>query len=327
VKRSTAAIGTVLLACALATGCASTEEDPGAVRVAALKGPTTMGLVGLMDADASGTSDLDYEVTVYGTPDEVVPKIVQGDLDIALIPANLAAVLYNRTAGTDAAIEVLAVNTLGVLSVVESGTTVDGIEDLAGRTIYSTGKGSSPEFVLNYLLAENGLEAGVDVTVQYMSEATEVAAALSAEPGAVGVLPQPYVTVLTSKNPGIRVALDLTDEWEKVATDSQLVTGVVIVRTAFSTVHPEALDRFLAEYRSSTEFVNASPAEAAPLIVDAGIVPDAALAEAAIPFCHITFLAGSEMRSSLEGYLTVLFAADPASVGGSLPDDAFYHNG
>lgn len=326
-KRACSAIGAALVASVLLAGCSTPQDDPGTVRVAALKGPTTMGLVGLMDADAKGTSDLDYEFAVYGTPDEVVPKIVQGDLDIALIPANLAAVLYNRTAGTDAAIEVLAVNTLGVLSVVESGDTVDEMADLEGRTIYSTGKGASPEFVLNYLLAENGLEPGVGVTVEYMSEATEVAAVLAAEPGAVGVLPQPYVTVLTSKNPDVRVALDLTEEWAKVTTDSQLVTGVVVVRAAFAQEHPDAVDRFLAEYEASTAFTNASPSEAAPLIVEAGIVPDAALAEAAIPLCYITFLAGAQMRDALEGYLNVLFHANPASIGGSLPDDAFYHGG
>ena len=301
--------------------------EPVTVNIASLKGPTTMGLVGLMEEASTGMAAEDYQVSVYGTPDEIVPQIVQGKLDIALVPANLAAVLYNKTAGSDAQIAVLAINTLGVLNVVEAGDTIHSVADLKGHTVYSTGKGATPEYVLNYLLTENGLTPGVDVTVEFKSEATEVSAALAAEPGAIGVLPQPYVTVVESKVEGLRTALDLTEEWTKVTADSQLVTGVVVVRAAFAAEHPEAVLHFMEDYQESTDFVNASPDEAAPLIVDAGIVPDAALAEAAIPECNITFIDGAALKSTLAGYLGVLFAADPASVGGSLPGDDFYYGG
>src|SRR5690606_7645307 len=164
----------------------------------------------------------------YGTPDEVVPLIVQGEIDIALIPANLASVLFNKTKDTDAAIAVAAINTLGVLEVVEAGDSISDIGDLQGRTIYSTGKGTTPEYVLNYVLTQNGLTPGTDVTVEFLSEATEVAARLATEPGAVGVLPQPYVTVLQAKDPSVRSALSLTEEWDSVSPGSPLVTGVVI---------------------------------------------------------------------------------------------------
>ncbi len=300
---------------------------PMTVNIASLKGPTTMGLVKLIDDASKGTAAEDYQATIYGTPDEVIPLVVQGKLDIALIPANLAAVLYAKTKGTDAQVSVAAVNTLGVLDIVEVGDTIHSFADLKGRTIYSTGKGASPEYVLNYLLAQNGLTPGVDVTVEFKSEATEVTAALAAEPGAVGVLPQPYVTIVETKVPGARTALDLTTEWAKVNTDSQLVTGVVIMRNAFAAEHPDAVAQFMKDYQASTAFTNDNPADAAPLIVAAGIVPSPEVAVAAIPFCNIVDITGAEMKATLGGYLAVLFGADPKSVGGSLPGDDFYYGG
>lgn len=298
---------------------------PATITIASLKGPTTMGLVGLMDETATFVDD--YQVTVYGSPDEVVPLVAQGAVDVALIPSNLAAVLYNKTKGTEQQISVAAVNTLGVLNIVEVGETVTTLEDLKGKTIYSTGKGASPEYVLNYLLTEAGLTPGVDVTVNYLTEHTEVVATLAATPGAIGVLPQPFVTIAEAKTPGLRVALDLTEEWAAVSPDSQLITGVVVVNNAFAAENPEAVARFLADYEASTEWVNASPAEAAPLIVAAGIVPDPAIAEKAIPKCYITYVAGAELKTNLGGYLQVLFDADPKSVGGALPGDDFYFGG
>lgn len=306
----------------------TTPAEPTTIRIASLKGPTTMGLVGLMQDAEAGTAAEDYQVEVYGTPDEVVPLVVQGNVDIALVPANLAAVLYARTLTDDGAqVQVAAINTLGMLEVVEAGETVGSIEDLRGRTIYSTGKGASPEFVLDFLLARNGIDPDTDVTVEFKSEATEVTALLASEPGAIGVLPQPYVTIVKSQNPDVRTALSLAEEWEEVAPESTMVTGVVIVRTAFATEHPEAFAQFLTDYEASTAFTNEHPEEAAPLIVAAGIVPAAPIAEAAIPACHITFIAGAEMKTDLGGYLQVLFDAEPASVGGSLPGDDFYHGG
>jgi len=300
---------------------------PVTITIASLKGPTTMGLVGLMDDAAKGTAAEDYQVTMYASPDEVVPLVAQGSVDMALIPSNLAAVLYAKTKGTDAAISVMAINTLGVLNIVESGDTVKSIADLKGKTVYLTGKGASPEYVMNYLLTQAGLTPGVDVDLQFLTEHTEVVAKLASTPGSIGVLPQPFVTIAEAKSPGLRTALDLTKEWAAVSPDSQLITGVVVVRNSFATQNPEAVAQFMTDYAASTEWVNANPADAAPLIVAAGIVPDPALAEKAIPLCYITFVSGAEMKSALSGYLQVLFNADPKSVGGSMPGDDFYFAG
>ena len=285
-----------------------------------------MGLVKLMSDGETGQGKQDYQVAMYGTPDAIVPLVTKGDVDVALLPANLASVLYNKTKSANGSqVEVAAINTLGMLEVVEAGNTIHSVADLKGKTIYSTGKGASPEYVLDYLLEKNGLNPATDVTVEFTSEATELASVLATKPNAIGVLPQPYVTVLKSKNPAIRTALSLTDEWAKVTPDSQMVTGVVVVRTDFATKHPDALNDFLTDYKASTEFTNSKPAEAAPLIVKAGIVPSAQIAETAIPACHITDIEGSELTTVLNGYLKVLFAADPTSVGGKLPGDDFYY--
>jgi NitT/TauT family transport system substrate-binding protein len=314
---------------AASTGAASPSPESSTVkttvRIASLKGPTTMGLVKLTsDADA-GQGKQDYKATMYGTPDEIVPQLMKGQVDVALLPANLASVLYNKLEATPGSqLEVAAINTLGMLEVLESGDTVKTIADLKGKTIYSTGKGASPEYVLDYLLKQNGLDPATDVTVEFKSEATEVAAVLASTPGAIGVLPQPYVTVLKAKSPTIRTALSLNAEWAKVTKDSQMVTGVVVVRRAFVEKNPAAFTDFLADYKASTQFTNTSPAKAAPLIAEAGIVPSAQIAEAAIPASNITYIDGTKLKTTLSGYLQVLFGADPASVGGSLPGDDFY---
>lgn len=294
-------------------------------RIASLRGPTTMGLVGLMDDAARDEARHDYQVTVHGSADEVLPQLLQGDVDVALLPANLAAVLRARTVGTPAAVQVAAISTLGVLHVVEVGDTVTTLADLRGRTVYSTGRGATPQWVLEHLLAVHGLDPAADLRLQYLSEPTEVAARLAAEPGAVAVLPQPYVTVVAAQVPGARAALDLTDVWTDVEPASQLVTGVVVVRAQFAREHAPAFHEFLADYADSAAFTNEHPDEAGDLVAAAGIVPTAAVATAAIPGSHVTYVDGPAMRTALAGYLGVLHDADPAAVGGALPDDDFYY--
>ena len=305
-----------------ASGSESTAASGDAMRIAGLQGPTTMGMVKLMKDQESMESPL-YEVTMYGAADEIVPLLTKGELDAAAIPANLAATLYQKTEGK---IQVAAVNTLGVLYVVTTGDEVASVADLAGKTIYSTGKGTTPEYVLNYILSENGIDPAKDVTIEYKSEATEVLAMLqSAGEGAVAVLPQPYVTAAQAQVEGLTVALDLTEEWNKIDPDSQLITGVLAVRSDYAQQHPEELEVFLADYRSSIEWVTTNTADAAQLVAEYGIVAKAPLAEKALPACNITYMDGADMKQALSGYLDVLYQQDAASVGGALPGDDFYY--
>ena len=332
---SLAACGSQGNASSAASGSAAGSDVPEesvTVRVAALKGPTAMGLVELMGQSDAAQAAMEgketvvsagtlYDFTLAASADEVTPALLQGELDVACIPANLAAVLYQKTQGQ---IVTLAVNTLGVLYIVENGNAVESLADLKGKTIVAAGKGSTPEYALRYLLTENGIDPDADLTIDWKSEHSECVGALAQGAATIALLPQPFVTVAQSKIEGLRMALDLTAEWDKLDNGSGLITGVAVARKAFVEEHPAAVEDFLQAYAASVEWVNANTAEAAAAIGDYGIV-DAAVAEKALPYCNIVCLTGSEMEAKLSGYLQVLFDADPASVGGAVPGDDFYY--
>ena len=312
---------------AASSAAASEEEEAAAplsvtepLRIAGLKGPTTMGLVNLLSMEQAGTAAMDYDLQLYGAADEIVPLLIKGELDMAAIPANLAATLYQKTSG---GIQAVAVNTLGVLYVVEQGDTVHSMADLKGRTILSTGKGTTPEYVLRYLLTANGLDPDKDVDIQYYSEATEVTAQMATTQDAIAVLPQPYVTAAGLKDDTLRVALDLTAEWDKVA-DTQLITGVTVVRKAYAEEHPDVVAAFLADYAQSVNAANTDLDGTAALCEEQGVVAKAAIAKKALPNCNIVCLTGEELKADVSGYLQVLYDADPAAVGGTLPGEDFY---
>ncbi|MCC8128243.1 MAG: ABC transporter substrate-binding protein [Clostridiales bacterium] len=292
------------------------------VRVGSLKGPTSIGLVHLMDQAENGETQNSYEFTMVTAADELSSAIVAGNLDLVLIPANVASVLYNKTSG---AISVIDINTLGVLDVVASDDSITSIADLKGKTIYMTGKGTTPDYAFHYLLDANGLSED-DVTLEFKSEATEVAALLKEEPDAIGVLPQPFVTAACAQNEALKIVLDLTEEWDAVQGESgsRLVTGVTIVRNDFLNQYPDAVTAFLADHAASAEYTATNPDETAELVAAAGIIEKAAVAKKALPYCNITCLTGEEMKSALSGYLQVLADQDLQSVGGAMPGDDFY---
>ena len=282
---------------------ASEGSSSDAVRIGALKGPTAMGMAQLLDEDG-------YDFTIAASPDEIVPMVVQDKLDIAAVPANLAATLYQKT---DKDVSVLAVNTLGVLYLVENGDSVKSVEDLKGKTIYASGKGATPEYALNSVLKANGIDPEKDVTVEFKSEHAEVVSALVQDQTAVGLLPQPFVTTALMKNDKLKVALDLNKLWEDSMDDgSKLVTGVVKVND------------FMDAYKESVDFVNSDTEAAAQIIGDHDIIAKE-VAQKAIPDCSIVFIEGDEMKTMLSGYLATLDDQNPEIIGGQLPDDAFYY--
>lgn len=298
----------------LLVSCAAAEG----ANIAALKGPTAMGMVRMMD-----TASADYHFEICAAADEITPQLVKGDIDIAALPANLAAVLYNRTEG---ALKVLGINTLGVLYIAERGENIHSVADLKSKTIYSAGKGSTPEYALNYILSANGLTVGEDVTIEFKSEHSECLAALLNDADAVAMLPQPFITTAMSKAQDMRVALDLTEEWDRLQPEggSAMITGVVVARSEFIDQNPDLIQQFLADYASSVDYVHSNNAEAAQLVEKFDIVP-AAVAEKALPECNICLITGAEMQEKLSGYLNVLYQAAPESVGGALPLADFYY--
>ncbi|MGN0649152.1 MAG: ABC transporter substrate-binding protein [Oscillospiraceae bacterium] len=294
---------------------------PESMKITALKGPTAMGMVKMMAENETADRVYAREFEIIAAVDEIAPMVIQGKTDIVCVPANLASVLYNKTEGN---VQVLAINTLGIIYIVENGNTVTSLDDLKGKTIYASGKGATPEYALNYILNQNGINPETDVTIEWKSEHSECLTSLLTDEGSVALLPQPFVTTAQMKNEGINVAISITEEWDKLDNGSACLTGAVIVRKEFAEAYPEAIESFMTDYAASVEFVNNNIPEAAELVGYYDIVP-AAVAEKAIPNCNIVFIDGAEMKEKLSGYLGVLYEQVPASVGGKLPADDFYY--
>ena len=301
------------------------ETSYAATNVYVLSGPTGIGAANLKSlADAKKTA-VDYTINVVAQPDEVVSKISNGEADIAAIATNLAAKLYNKT---NAGISILAVNTLGVLNVVTpKGVEVSSIEDLKGKKVYTTGQGSNPEYIINYLFEKNNIDKAKDLTLEFKAEGTELHTVWATDPEAIIIAPQPVATTLTVQHAESKIAIDLTKEWEKIGDGSALMMGCVVVRNEFSKQNPETVKKFLEEYKASINTANSDIEGTAALCESYGIVAKAAIAKKAIPNCNLCFVKGEEMKTKLSGYLQVLYNADKTAVGGKLPADDFYYAG
>lgn len=289
-----------------------------ALRVGSLKGPTTMGLVQLMAASEAGTAQGKYTFSMSTQPDELVAAIASGKTDIALVPANLAAVIYQKTKG---AVSVIDINTLGVLECVTGDASVKGIADLAGKTILTTGQGATPEYVLRYLLDAYGVK---DAKLEFKSEPTEIAALLKNDPNQLAVLPQPFATAAQLQNEQLKSAFSLTKAWEEIKPGTQLLTGVTIVRKEVLEQQPEAVKLFVTEHSQSAQLANDKLDETAELVVKYGVLDKAPLAKKALPACNIVCISGADMKAQLEVYLQVLYEQNPKAVGGQLPAADFY---
>ncbi len=315
----------ILLALLLLVGCTPKEEiiiedeEEHTFIVYGLSGPTSMGMVGLLDN--SEENETQIELTVCSDASEVTAAIASDSCDIAMLPANAAATLYNKSGG----FTVVAINTLGVLYVVTDSTkeTVTSIEDLAGKTVVLTGEGTTPEYALRYVLQQYGIED--QVTLEFKSSAAEVATALASELNAIALLPQPYVTSALAQNTNLEIALSLTEEWDKVTDDSSLVTGVTVIRNEILETYPNQVAAFLEEYAESVEYVNSNPETASETIVELGIVGNTTIATTAIPYCNLVCITGDEMKTTLEGYLQTLLDFNADSIGGQLPDEDYYY--
>ena len=302
-----------------------TQEELTAaeINLYVLSGPTGIGAMNLWAASDAGETKNTYHITMPGANDEVVAALSKGDADIAAVATNLAATLYNKT---DGGVTVLAVNTLGVLSLLSNGQEVNAVSDLKGKTIYAPGQGANPEYILRYVLSGNGLDPDKDVTLRFVGEGSELLTVWQSDPEAVILAPQPVATSILMQNENARTLFDMTEEWDKIAGgDSTLMMGCVIVRNEFLQANPGAVELFLQEYAASIEKAQSDVEGTAALCQQYGLIPKAALAQKAIPSCGLTFVTGAEMKTGLSGYLQVMFDANPKSVGGALPGDGFYY--
>lgn len=300
----------------------STEYAAMDITVAALKGPTAIGMVKLMDDAQNEKAANNYEFKIAAAADEFTSSLIKGDIQLAAMPCNAAAALYNKSSGK---IKVIGINTLGVLYILDTGSTVQSVADLKGKTVYLTGKGTTPEYTLRYLLKKSGLDPDNDVKLEFKSEAAEVAAIMAkGDKDVIAMLPQPYVTTVMMNNSNVRIALDVTEEWEKLAgSESTVVTGVIVVNTHYYNSNRAAVDKFMEEYKASVEYVLENVDDAANLVEKFDIFK-AAVAKKAIPYCNITYVTGSDMKVKVENYLKVLYDENPASVGGAMPESSFY---
>ncbi len=317
-----ALIAVMLLSVLPLSGCGR-EAGPESVRIGSLKGPTSLGILDLMDRAEKGETKHPYEFRMAVGADELLPLMAKGELDMALIPANVAAVLYHKTEG---GVCVVDINTLGVLYLVTGDEAVAGPADLKGRTICLTGKGATPEASLRYVLDRSGLGEG-DYVLEYRSEPAEVAALLAEDPSRVGLLPQPFATAALMQNGDLRIAMDMNAQWEQLQGEEGggMVTGVTVVRREFLEEHEDVVEDFLEEHGSSVAAVNGDPEKGAALAVRAGIVAKEAIAAEAIPRCNLVCVTGEEMKAALSAYLEALAGFDAGLIGGALPEEDFYY--
>ncbi len=322
VTKLTAVCAAVLAGAFLLAGCGAKKDDT-AVRVGAMSGPTAMSMVKIMDDAETGSAGVNYVFSELATDASAfVAPLSKGELDIACIPANLASVIYNKTEG---GIKVLATCNTGVLNIVERGDSVVSVRDLSGRTVYMTGQGAVPEYTVRYLTSASGLDFDKDINIIWCADTTEALSYIKNDENAAAILPQPFATAACSQVDGLHIAVDLNSAWNDMNGAGTIVTGVVVARTEFINEHPTIIKDFIKDYEASIAYTESNADDAAALIEKYGIVAKAALAKKALPGCNLKFMAGKEMKDALGGYLSILYEQNPASVGGSLPDDGFYY--
>jgi hypothetical protein len=300
------------------------ESSLGTIKLGGLKGPTSIGMVKLLDDAKKGS--LSYSVTfdMETAPDVMAPKLLSGEVDIATLPVNMGSVLFNKS---DGKVVMLDASTLGVLYILEKGDmNIKSIDDLKGKTIVAHGQGATPEYSLGYILSAHGMDINKDVTMDWKSSADEVLAAVENMNSAVVMLPQPFVTVAQTKMPDLQTVLDLTKEWDAIGTGGKLITAGIFVRSDFLESNKQLVDEFLDDYTDSVKWINENVEEASKLVEENDIIK-APVAAKAIPYCNLVSITGDEMKKDAEDYLKTLFDADPKSVGGALPGEEFYYTG
>jgi NitT/TauT family transport system substrate-binding protein len=331
-KKIIALLVSVLLLVSLLTACGKQPESTSGapvekanVSVVAIAGPTGVGLVNLMENGKNGTAANNYTFTVVNDPQQAVAAVVNKSANIAAVPTNLASTLYKKTGGN---VQVLAVNTLGVLSILENGDSIQSVADLRGKTIYTSGQGANPEYILRYVLEKNGINPDKDVKIEFVADNDTLGTLVINGTAKVAMVPEPKATAALKQNAAVKRVLNMTEEWGKVSGDtSTLMMGCVVARKEFVQENPDAVKKFLDEYKASINAVKADVPAAAELCVTHGIIPKAPIAQAAIPNCNLTYVDGSEMKTQLSGYLKVLFDYNPAAIGGAMPADDFYYAG
>ncbi len=300
------------------SSCAKKTDD--AIKVTTLNGTTGFGMAPLMKEHSLGNTKNDYEFEVQSDASVVTAGLINGTIDIAALPTNAAANVYNKTNG---GVQIIAINTLGVLYVVTNGVEINSINDLDGKTIYCPAQ--NPLFITKYILEKNGLSNKVTIDSTTYAKPDALRDAVKTGSVEIAVLPEPMVTIAKSGNQNIKVALDMTEEWNKISDGKQLVQGCVVVRTEFANEYPGSVNSFLKEYKASIEALNEDPTSAAASIKEFGIFANENVAKNAIPKCNIAYMDGKDMKVAMENFLEAMNSIAPASIGNAIPGDDFYY--
>ena len=311
----------LLLLIPLAVSCAKKADSDLQINIYALNGTTALGMAQLIDSVNKETAEMNYNVSLHTSADAITGAIISGECDIAALPTNVAVKLFNKSEGK---LQLLALNTLGVLYLLQNGENVTSLSDLEGKTVYVPGAGANPEYITAALIQNAGISnVTIDATTYNSPDALQ--AAIVANQISLAVLPEPKVTATVSSNENVKVALDLTQEWETINGKDTLVQGCLVVNTEFAKEHPTEVSKFLDDYKASVDFISEGSDEAIQMIVDATILPKAAIAKKALPGCNICFIAGEDMKAVMNTFCEKIFAYDKTSIGGAMPTDEFYY--
>lgn len=306
------------------SACAKDPDKELEIKISVLNGTTAMGMAQMINNAKNNADEMNYNIEVFTAADAITGSIVSGESHIAALPTNVAAKLYKASEGK---VKLLAVNTLGVLYLLQNGANVSTFEDLKGKTVYLPGAGSNPEYITAALFSANGLAVGTDVILDTTSYPSPDALQSAISTGLIdlAVLPEPKVTVTMTANSNVTVAMDFTEKWEAVYGENTLAQGCLVVNTAFAEAHPAEVSKFLDDYKASVEFVTSASDEAINAIVEAEILPKAPIAKKALPKCNICFIEGEDMKDAMSVFYEKLYAADNKSIV-AIPDDAFYYS-
>lgn len=311
---------TLVLVLTFAACGASAKIDPVTMNIAVLKGPTGMGMAKMLQEGYVIDKNITQNITISSAPDEVAAKLIKGEIDIAAVPTNLAATLYNKT---DGKIQIAAINTLGNLFVLTNGEDINSLSDLEGKTVYISGQGATPEYVVDYILDKAGIKDKVKIV--FATEHSELATLIASGKAKIAVLPEPFVSTVTSKNANIKTALNLNDEWNKVSDGNAMAMGCIVVSKAYAQNNKAAVNEFLKQYEESVNFVNKNIDDASAIIANKGIIASAELAKKAIPNSAIVYKDAFANKTEISSFLTLLYNYNPASVGGAIPNEDFYY--
>lgn len=294
--------------------------EPLQLTVAGLKGPSSIGMLRMIESEPVFGEDVETEYQIVDEPQLMIARIMSGEADIAAVPINLAAVLYNK----GAPYRLGAVTGDGLLHIVSSREDIGSVEDLKGKRIYCIAQGSTPEFVLRYVLEKSGIDPDTEVELDFSFDHVAIAPQLIAGKVDLAVLPEPFVSIVASKNPAVQPVIDLQQVWAELSgTGDTYPITATLVRNSLYREHPEALKAFFAAYRESIDWANANPAEAGGLAGKYMEMPAPIIAKA-MPRLNLRYQSPREARSRVEELYQVFHGFAPASVGGTIPGDEFY---